>query len=113
MGVPRVKRETENGVEVAVLVSPGYGAGWSSWCHEAEETEILLFHKDLVELVLKGESGSVQEAWLLAEEMTEAYIGGAESLMVVWVPEGSRFIIHEYDGSENLVLEKDFDWSVA
>lgn len=108
MGVPRVKRETENGVEVAVLVSPGYGAGWSTWSYDSKET--LLFHKDLVDLVLKGENGSAAR---LAEEMTEAYTGGAESLMVVWIPEGSRFVIHEYDGSENLVLEKDFDWSVA
>ena len=110
MGVPRVKRETENGVEVAVLVSPGFGGGWSTWCYEDKETEILLFHKDLVELVLEGKNGSAAR---LAEEMTDAYVGGAESLIVTWIPEGSRFIVHEYDGSENLVLEKDFNWSVA
>ena len=108
MDIPKVKRETENGIEVAVLVSPGFGAGWSTWSYESSET--LLFHKDLVDLVLKGENGSAAR---LAEEMTGSYTGGAESLMVNWVPEGSRFIIHEYDGSETLVLEKDFDWKEA
>ena len=56
MDIPKVKRETENGIEVAVLISPGYGAGWSSWSYDSKD--ILLFHKDLVELVLKGERGT-------------------------------------------------------
>ena len=110
MGVPRLKRETENGVEVAVMVSPGWGAGWSTWSHEDEETEILLFHKDLAELVLKGENGSAAR---LAEEMTDAYVGGAESLEVVWIPEGTKFWVHEYDGSESLRTMKSFDWVTA
>ena len=110
MLVPRMKREVEGKVEVAVLISPGFGAGWSTWCHDEKDTEILLFHKDLVELVLEGKNGSAAS---LAEEMTDAYVGGAESLMVAWIPEGCRFIIHEYDGSENLVKEETIDWSVA
>lgn len=110
MNVPRVKRETENGVEVAVLVSPGFGAGWSTW--NCDSSEMLLFHEDLVDLVLRGELEAVAA---LAESMGDDYLytGGAKDLEVYWVPEGSQFIIHEYDGSEQLVFEKDFHWKVA
>ena len=40
----------ENGF-VAVLYSPGYGAGWSTWNYEDGLNETLLFHPALVEMV--------------------------------------------------------------
>lgn len=108
MSVPKMKREGENGVEVAVLISFGFGAGWSTWNSEVKET--LLFHKDLVQLVLDGKKS---QAGALAEAMVDCYAGGAEDLEVIWIPEGSRFIINEYDGSEGIQLETSIDWEVA
>jgi len=111
MTVPKLKRDVEGGVEVAVLVSPGFGAGWASWNENTKET--LLFHEDLVKLVLEGKREAVAA---LAEEICGddyLYTGGAADLEVYWVPEGSRFIINEYDGSESLSLESRFSWSVA
>ena len=35
---------------VAVIISNGYGAGWSTW-HWGDNREILIFHPKLVELV--------------------------------------------------------------
>ena len=46
------------GGKVAVLYSPGYGAGWSTW--GSEHKEILLFHPRLVEAVEKGEHSKSQ-----------------------------------------------------
>ena len=73
--------------------------------------------------MLFGRETPSQESQLIIEsarssginfiDTADAYVGGAESLMVAWIPEGCRFIIHEYDGSENLVREETIDWSVA
>ena len=41
--------------EVAVLYSPGYGAGWSTWA-EGSEREQLLYDPDIVQLVLDRNS---------------------------------------------------------
>lgn len=110
MTIPKVRRETENGTEVAVLVSCGFGAGWSSWTQDEDEKAVLLFHRDLVNLVLEDNR---DQAAILAEVMTECYAGGARDLEVVWVPEGAEFYIHEYDGSETLRLKSNFKWQRA
>lgn len=87
--------------KVAVLYSPGYGAGWSTWndCPEC------LFDPDIVALV---ESGVSEEA--ISEKAKEKwsgnnscfYSGGARDLTIEWIPEGTQFIVHEYDGSESI-----------
>lgn len=107
--VPKMIRVAEDGSnEVAVLISYGFGAGWSTWGYESKET--LLFHKDLVQLVLDGKN---EEAGKLAEKMVDAYAGGAEQLEVVWIPEGTQFWVHEYDGAESLRTMDSFDWVTA
>jgi len=88
----------ERNGEVAVLYSPGFGAGWSTWNHEYEEA--LLFDREIVEAVLA-------ENRQLAEEIAErkypdVYTGGAEDLEVYWVSKGIRFEVSEYDGSERV-----------
>ena len=107
--IPKMTRVAEDGSsEVAVLISHGFGAGWSTWNQDDKET--LLFHKDLVQLVLDGKNA---EAGQLAEKMTDAYVGGAEDLEIVWLPEGTQFWVHEYDGSESLRTMDRFDWVTA
>jgi len=107
--IPKMTRVAEDGSnEVAVLISCGFGAGWSTWNQDDKET--LLFHKDLVQLVLDGKKA---EAGALAEKMTDAYIGGAEDLEVVWVREGTQFWVLEYDGSESMHTLEQFDWVTA
>ena len=104
--VPKMIRVAEDGSnEVAVLISHGFGAGWSTWSHDAKET--LLFHKDLVQLVLDGKN---DEAGRLGEKLVDVYAGGAKQLEVVWLPEGTQFWVHEYDGSESLRTLDSFDW---
>ena len=104
--IPKMTRVRHDGSnEVAVLISCGFGAGWSTWNQDDKET--LLFHKDLVQLVLDGKNA---EAGRLAEKMTDAYVGGSEDLGVEWLPEGTQFWVHEYDGSESLRTLNSFDW---
>ena len=47
--------------KVAVLISPGFGAGWSTWADD-EISEFVLFHKDLVEMAEEGADAREVEA---------------------------------------------------
>ena len=97
--------------KVAVLVSPGFGAGWYTWNLQHPE---LLFLPRVVEMVLKGDSHYDIESYVnsLYEE-DDVYTGGAGDLKVVWLPQGSQFQVEEYDGSESLRLKDDDDWLTA
>lgn len=93
--------------KVGVLVSPGFGAGFSTWGAPIEA----IFNPTLIELV---QQEKVQEAIDFVEKTWEdVYTGGVQDLVVVWVPEGSEFIIEEYDGSESLMLKTDYNWIKA
>ena len=85
--------------KVAVLVSPGYGAGWYSWNNNQE----LLFHPKFVELVEQGRQKAIDEEWVKNNlGLEDVYCGGAKDLQIVWLKEGTAFIIEEYDGSESV-----------
>ena len=112
--------------KVAVLVSGGFGGGWSTWMYGsvgcAEYNQSMAFEPKVVEMVLAGEKDknrAERKATLdkIIGYMTETYpgyyTGGAEGLEVEWVPVGSKFYIEEYDGNESLVLESDMNWQTA
>jgi len=92
---------------VAVLVSPGYGAGWYSW-HSIEE---LVYDPSVVEWVEQDAFDKIVTYMEL--KYPDVYCGGLEDLRVEWVPVGARFRIEEYDGAENLVLESQERWLVG
>jgi hypothetical protein len=94
---------------VAVLVSPGFGAGWYTWNKEMPE---LLFDPTIVDLLLSGADPADIQAYADLK-YPDIYIGGLEDLIVKWVPEGTKFRIDEYDGSESLVLESQEVWMTA
>ena len=97
--------------KVAVLYSPGFGAGWSTW-GEDELRDRLLFDPEVVAWVEGGKVGSLPD--LEAKYgVDHFYDGGASDLMIRWVPIGSRFRVHEYDGSERVVLFEEEDWVLA
>lgn len=96
--------------KVAVLYSPGYGAGWFSWNSEHPDC---LFNPELVALVEKRNDENYE--WVThnirekAEELYgkddgHFYTGGAGALTIEWVPEGTLFRINEYDGYESVIL---------
>ena len=88
--------------KVAVLYSPGFGAGWSTWARLEDHGEALIFDKEIVELVLNDQLDRVVQ--LVADKYPEFSSGGAEDLRVCWVPKGVGFRINEYDGSESVEL---------
>lgn len=94
-------RYTNEHGEVAVLFSPGFGAGWSTWNDYKEEAEILLFNPELVQAVLDKKSTKEIEA--IAERLVPGgYFGGACDLTVLWLEPGTIFCVEEYDGSESI-----------
>ena len=95
--------------KVAVLYSPGYGAGWYTWNTSHPEC---VFDPEIVKIVLGEAKGDIEE---IAERKYQDYFfaGGAMDLVVGWVDIGQRFRIDEYDGYESLILEGDDSWFVA
>lgn len=94
---------------VAVLYSPGYGAGWSTWADKGL-CERLLFDPVVVDWVEAGKVGEVPTDHFNDEYL---YTGGADDLTIRWVPVGTQFRIHEYDGSESVVLISEENWFTA
>jgi hypothetical protein len=92
-----------------VLVSPGFGAGWSTWNYGIPE---LLFDPVIVRMVEDGTSFETIEAYCNAK-YPDGYFGGSDDLKVVLVKTGSEFIVHEYDGSETLQLKDEMKWIQA
>ena len=91
---------------VKVLYSPGYGAGFYTWGAPVEA----IFDPKLIKLV---EENNLEEAISYVEKTYDAYIGGVGQLRVELIPEGSKFIIDEYDGSESIQLLDSINYLTA
>ena len=98
---------------VAVLVSPGFGAGWSTWAENEEQRKAALFHPKFEQAALDG----VEDIEPLIEEFFGEdpcfYDGGWGNIQVRWLPEGTAFIVEEYDGFESLRLFDEIPFDVA
>ena len=95
--VTPVRKVVRDG-EVAVLVSPCFGAGWST---RADDAEAAVFAPDVVAWVEAGKPADV--------DVDEAfghygYLGGLHDVRIEWLPVGTWFYIDEYDGAESLVV---------
>lgn len=98
-------RKLIRGDQVAILYSPGYGAGWFTWNRDFPEC---IFDPEIVELVLQQRPSSEIEALAETKWGIDFYSGGADQLKVRWLDVGSPFRINEYDGSESIVTSVDF-----
>lgn len=88
--------------KVAVLVSPGFGAGWYTW---NTDYSWLLFHPKIVEMVEQGKQSEINEEWMesnIEDCPKNIYCGGARDLKIVWLNLGTPFRVEEYDGHETL-----------
>lgn len=102
-----MRKVIKNG-KVAVLYSPGYGAGWFSWNEEYPE---IVFDPVIVQYV---EDKKLDElSTYMAMTYPDAYLGGMESLEVRWVDQGTLFRINEYDGSERIEVKENMEWLIA
>ena len=93
---------------VAVLYSPGYGAGWFSWNTEYPE---IIFDPGLVDLVEQGNKEKILAYVNL--KWPDAYTGGLEDLQIEWLPVGTEFIIDETDGAELIKIKDNVSWITA
>ena len=93
--------------KVAVLISGGFGAGWSTWA--GENLEGMAMDARLVQACMDNVSEEVLLETLeeVFGEDFDPYLGGWKDVCVDWVPQGARFVIREYDGSESILLISD------
>lgn len=90
-----MKKYIKNG-QVGVLVSYGYGAGWSTW-----NTIEYALDKRIIEKFL--EEVSFEEMKTYMESIGyDGYLGGFKGLELIMIEEGQLFKINEYDGAESL-----------
>ena len=104
-----------------ILISPGFGAGWSTWSN-GERAKFGRTYQPIIDWLEShpGTQFEGPEADALLEQfhrdVTEKfpgddyfYIGGANDLTVVDVE--PPFQIHEYDGHESIITPSDSnDW---
>lgn len=88
--------------KVAVLYSPGYGAGWYSWNDNNEEC---LFHPEIVQLVEENRHTEITKELCAKLFGDDFYCGGADQLEIMWLDKNALFQVGEYDGSESICLQ--------
>ena len=86
--------------KTAVLFSPGYGAGWSTWASDSAVKEAMCMDARIVGAFLEG--GKEAAAAAVETLFPGNYTGGARDLEVIWIEKGKLFEIEEYDGFESL-----------
>lgn len=96
--------------QVAVLYSPGYGAGWYTWSNSNDRT--MLFDPGLVQLILDGAPFADLDDYA-SKRWPDEYLGGLRDVRIQWIPVGTVFHVHEYDGFESIRLVDDLDMIAA
>ena len=96
-----------------VLISPGYGSGWSTW-----NSPEMAFDEVLIRAFECGITKDDMQALCMqrgyADEYGDKpYMGGFDSLVVKEVPSGALFKIREFDGSEYIDIFDEGDWYLA
>lgn len=103
--------EPSNGEEkvMKVLISKGYGAGWSTWNIPEIATDprvIEAFENGVSE----EEMLQLCQKWNLVNEYGDLYMGGYDDLEIVEIPAGTLFSIKEYDGNEYIEKFDESQW---
>lgn len=83
--------------ELGVLVSHGFGAGWSSWNNEE-----IAYDKRIIEKFLENPSLDEMCEFIASLGYNKPYMGGYGGLTLEFIPRGTMFCIHEYDGAESI-----------
>ena len=113
--------DNDGQIWVGVLVSAGYGAGWSTWnSYKGEgELDLALDHRIIEWLLANAKVTTYEDSnidWDI-EDVDEAalkeycesigyhdvYCGGADGLCIEWYRKGTLIRIEEYDGYESVI----------
>lgn len=117
----------EDKTAFGVLVSYGYGSGFSTWekrelAYDCRVIEFWMAHQnnkpwmDTVSVYPYKGFESVAHAEAREFFVNELglddcpYMGGFSDCVLEWVPVGARFRINEYDGAESLEIENEDSW---
>lgn len=93
--------------KIGVLVSKGFGAGWSSWgCPEQ------CLDKELVK-AFEDDVPYPKKESIAKKNWPGCFMGGLSSCEVEYVDEGTLFRIDEHDGSETLITLDGEDYMIA
>lgn len=92
---------------VAVLVSPGFGAGFHTW----NGIPNLCFCPYVVNHILNGTKdeisvSEIKKFYNISEDIYVSTIG-LEDVVIEWLPQGTQFTIDEYDGKETIQILSD------
>lgn len=109
--------------EVAVVYSPGYGGGYTTWLYGARPDNVQV----AVLALIKGTATVhgltpedpertvrvVNGRFFLYEEWAEEGWSNGDDLVIEWVKPGTLFKIDEYDGAEHVRYASTIDWYIA
>ena len=91
---------------VAVAISPGFGAGWTTW-----NTGLSPFEPKVIEMIRQGKRDKIDDEWCEKNlKIKDIYCGGVEDLEIEWLPVGTKFSINEYDGSESIYRDDELQY---
>jgi hypothetical protein len=106
---------------VAVVSSPGYGGGWSTWC-EVSPTDarvaltVLVNGTAHITIDDHGEDRDVvvdkRQGFIDAEWYERGSMHG-DTLIIDWMSPGTQFQITEYDDWESIEYRDGTDWNLA
>ncbi len=105
-----IKKVVRDG-KVAILISTGYGAGWSTESQNGDGLR-MLFDAEIVQLILDGEIEKVKAAQAKYPDGESDTIG-YPNLKVCWMPQGTNFLVHQYYGNEFIRFPSDIEWITA
>lgn len=94
--------------ELGILISHGYGAGWST-CNDGR----IAYDKRVVEKWLEKVSEYEMTSFLNNLGYKDTYMGGYKNLRLEFIPRGTMFCIHEYDGHESIETLETMDMMMA
>ena len=99
--------------DIGIIVSGGYGAGWSTWL--SSHKEFLMMDKTLVEMCIQCATEEEVAAYLQNQfgEDFYCYMGGWDDCRIVNLPPNTAFKITEYDGSESLLTIDDLPFNTG
>jgi hypothetical protein len=90
--------------KVAVVYSPQYGGGWSTW------TKVPPTHPVIAALVDQGRIGEITDELMETLGYPGEYLGGLHGAQIEWLTPGTPFQISEYDGSESVDVMPENIW---
>ena len=91
-----------------VLISPKYGAGWSTWNYID-----LAFDPDIIQAFEAGLDKEDMRKFIISLGYEEPFMDGYDQCEIVEIPRGTLFRIKEYDGSEYIEKYNADDWMMA